>query len=322
MTNLINSNVHYIVNYCGNLKEDELVLIIYDNSTEHLLNSFIEEIEKLTSRYKIRKIPEQKMHGIEPSTSVGIEMQNSDLILALTKMSLAHTKARQIASSNGARYLSLAEYSTDILKSDAIKGVNKDNTAAMKKLCNLFDNGKKAFITTKKGTKLFLDLSERKSNFCPGFVEKSGDLGSPPDMEVNISPLETKTNGTIVIDGSVTHPLLGLIKEDIHLELNNGIISKISQNREGKILNDIFNSTEKENSKVLAELGVGFNKKAKLTGMMLTDEGVAGCIHFGFGSNHTVGGTNVISFHIDVIIQKPSMIVDSYNVIENGRFLI
>ena len=186
------------------------------------------------------------MHGIEPPTSVGIEMQNSNLILALTKMSLAHTKARQIASCNGARYLSLAEYSTDILKSDAIKGVNKGNTVAMKKLCNLFDNGNKAFITTKKGTKLYLDLSERKSNFCPGFVEKSGDLGSPPDMEVNISPLETKTNGTIVIDGSVTHPLLGLIKEDIHLELNNGIISKISQNREGKILNDIFNSTKKK----------------------------------------------------------------------------
>ena len=56
--------------------------------------------------------------------------------------------------------------------------------------------------------------------------------------------------------------------------------------------------------------------------MMLTDEGVAGCIHFGFGSNHTVGGTNVISFHIDVIIKKPSMTIDSYNVIENGRFLI
>ena len=60
MTNLINSNVHHIVNYCGNLKQDELVLIIYDNSTEHLLNAFIEEIEKLTIRYKIRKIPEQK----------------------------------------------------------------------------------------------------------------------------------------------------------------------------------------------------------------------------------------------------------------------
>ena len=56
MTNLINSNVHHIVNYCGNLKQDELVLIIYDNSTEHLLNAFIEEIEKLTIRYKIRRL--------------------------------------------------------------------------------------------------------------------------------------------------------------------------------------------------------------------------------------------------------------------------
>ena len=34
------------------------------------------------------------MHGIEPSTSVGIEMQNSDLILALTKMSLAHNESK------------------------------------------------------------------------------------------------------------------------------------------------------------------------------------------------------------------------------------
>ena len=251
MTNLTKSNINHIVNYCGNLKQDEHVLIIYDSSTKHLLNFFTEEVEKLTFRYTIRKIPEQKMHGVEPPNSVGIEMQNSNLILALTKMSLAHTKARQVASSNGARYLSLAEYSTEILQSDAIKGVNKDNIVAMKKLCNLFDKGNNAFITTKKGTKLHLDLSERKSNFCPGFVEKPGDLGSPPDMEVNISPLETKTKGTIIIDGSVTHPLLGLVKEDIHLELNEGLITKISETREGKILNDIFNSTQKENSKVL-----------------------------------------------------------------------
>ena len=91
---------------------------------KHLLNAFIEEIEKLTLDTQLEKYL-SKMHGIEPPTSVGIEMQNNNLILVLTKMSLAHTKARQAASSNGARYLSLAEYSLDILKVMLLKGLIK-----------------------------------------------------------------------------------------------------------------------------------------------------------------------------------------------------
>ena len=134
-------------------------------------------------------------------------------------------------------------------------------------------------VKTNIGTKLYLDISSRKPNFCPGFVENSGDLGSPPDMEVNVSPKEAKTAGIIVVDGSITHPQLGLLKQSVKLEINKGLITNISNNREGNIFNKILTSTKNKKSRVLAELGVGFNKKAKLTGMMLTDEGSAGNIH-------------------------------------------
>ena len=69
------------------------------------------------------------------------------------------------------------------------------------------------------------------------------------------------------------------------------------------MFNKILKSTKNNKSRVLAELGIGFNKKAKLTGMMLTDEGSAGNIHFGFGSNYTVGGKNKVSFHIDIVVK-------------------
>ena len=31
-------------------------------------------------------------------------------------------------------------------------------------------------------------FKNRYSNFCPGYILKNGDLGSPPDSEINISP--------------------------------------------------------------------------------------------------------------------------------------
>ena len=237
-------------------------------------------------------------------------MKQSHLILALTKMSMAHTNARMQASISGARYLSLAEYSLKILKDKSIKGVNKSNIKQMKKLYNLFYKGKDVCVKTNKGTKLYLDISSRQPNYCPGFVEKNGDLGSPPDMEVNVSPLESKTTGMIVVDGSITHPQLGLLKQPVELTINKGLISNISKNKEGNIFNKILKSTKNNKSRVLAELGIGFNKKAKLTGMMLTDEGSAGNIHFGFGSNYTVGGKNKVSFHIDVVVKNPFMEID------------
>ena len=37
---------------------------------------------------------------------------------------------------------------------------------------------------------------------------------------------------------------------------------------------------------------------------MLCDEGAYGCVHFGFGSNYTVGGKNKIDFHVDMILKN------------------
>ena len=63
-------------------------------------------------------------------------------------------------------------------------------------------------------------------------------------------------------------------------------------------------------SKILAELGIGYNSKAKLSGNMLIDEGTYGTIHFGFGSNLALGGLNETNFHLDFVTYEDTIMID------------
>lgn len=322
MENIRIKAAQHIINYCGNFSYNEKILFIYDDSTEDVLPYLINEAKKSTQNLIKVKIPMMSYHGQEPSLEVSDMMKSSDLIIALTKMSLAHTKARLDACNLKARYLSLAEYSLNILENKAILGVNKNISNKLRKMEDIFNKGKNVFIDTKLGTKLSLDISTRIANNCPGYVIKRGDLGSPPDMEVNISPIENMSNGIIFIDGSITHPSLGLIKKPIKLEIKDGSIINFSNSTEGNLIKNIMKDVNNKKAYILAELGIGFNREAELNGTMLIDEGAANCIHFGFGSNSTVGGQNQISFHLDYVMRNANLYVDNELYIKEGKILL
>ncbi len=52
---------------------------------------------------------------------------------------------------------------------------------------------------------------------------------------------------------------------------------------------------------------------------MLTDEGAAGTMHFGFGSNATVGGENDVQFHLDFVFRDATLLVDGNTLIRDGK---
>jgi len=52
------------------------------------------------------------------------------------------------------------------------------------------------------------------------------------------------------------------------------------------------------------------------------DEGTRGTIHFGFGSNSTVGGVNAVPFHFDMVFRSPSMRVGNVLIVEDGKILL
>ena len=109
----------------------------------------------------------------------------------------------------------------------------------------------------------------------------------------------------------------------LSLTIENGRIGDISgPKRHVSDLNALFKSHGDQKSRILAECGIGLNPEAKLRGIMLTDEGCLGTMHFGFGSNSTIGGMNAVPFHIDFVCKAATITVDDKVIITEGQIKI
>lgn len=312
---------HLLIN-AGKASTDEKILLIYDESTSNLV-TFFEKVsqEQNLSLFTI-KIDQNVRHGQEPDFEVLDQMMQSSLILALTEFSLAHTNARIQSNLSGSRFLSLPQYDPDLLGDQMILVDYEEQFDITKKFADIFTFGKSLQIRTEAGTNLEMNIENRIGNCCPGAVRYPGDLGSPPDIEANISPIEELSEGIAVIDASITTPELGVLSTPVILEISGGKVVRIDslESEYVKKLEKIFESKNSPR-RVLAELGVGLNPLARITGKMLSDEGTLSTAHFGFGSNFTVGGVNKVDFHLDFVMRDASIIVDDQVLMDRGKLL-
>ena len=69
----------------------------------------------------------------------------------------------------------------------------------------------------------------------------------------------------------------------------------------------------------LAELGVGTNDRARLTGNVLEDEKILGTVHVAFGASAAIGGTVSVPIHLDVVVLNASLEIDGRPVLEDGE---
>lgn len=310
----------YILGHCGALKAGEKLFVIGDETTSDLIEYFVRGAKDLGAHVEFAIMPAASRHGMEPSDEIAAGMLKADLVAALTLKSIAHTRARLALNAGGGRFLSLAGYSQALFQDPALLVDYHAQFPLTSFVSETFTNGSKIRVRTNAGTDISLNIAGREGNCCPGFVNESFGLGSPPDIEANVSPVEEDSEGVVVVDGSVATEELGLLETPIILQISGGRIVRFeSENREYvRICEEIFKRIENPLAYVLAECGVGLNPAAKLTGNMLTDEGVLGCVHFGFGSNATVGGKNDVPFHLDFVFRNASLWVDDVPVLIDG----
>jgi leucyl aminopeptidase (aminopeptidase T) len=72
----------------------------------------------------------------------------------------------------------------------------------------------------------------------------------------------------------------------------------------------------------VAELGIGTNEKAKLTGNILEDEKILGTAHVAFGASAAIGGEVQVPVHLDVVVLKPTVALDGEPLVRDGELLI
>jgi len=310
-----------LVQVCAAVASGEQVYIITDRDTRAAAELVARAAAEVSSKVDLEIVPDLKIHGAEPDPAVAEKMAAADVIFCLTRLSMAHTQARKKATDRGARFLSLPDYSLDLLASPSLTVDFGALVPLAERLGRRLDSARRAAIKTEAGTDLVLDLEGRTANRCPGLCREAGALASPPDAEVNIAPLEGSAQGTIIVDGSIPCPELGLLSRPVKLSLAHGAVAALDgDSRAIRVLERLFREAG-DKARVLGEFGLGLNPRARLSGRMLEDEGCAGTVHFGFGSNATIGGKNAVSFHLDFVVKQPTVRLDEEMILERGLIL-
>ena len=183
-------------------------------------------------------------------------------------------------------------------------------------------HGKTFHLTSEGGTDLVCSVEGRPVTIDYGTSIKPGSASFPPNAEVALGPVEGTANGLVVIDGSIPHPLLNLIKEPIYLDVKDGFIVNIRGGQEADILRKILADYNDPTVYNVGELGLGLNDKNELCGHMAPDEGSYGNLHIGIGKNLMFGGHTDSPLHMDLVMKKITADIDGLVIMKDGVLLV
>lgn len=306
---------------CSDSKKNEKLLFVTDPTSYEVARVVYDAAEDFPNKSLIL-MEETKMHGDDTNDVVAVAMKEADVIFGSTKFSLFHSKARREAVENGARFINMADYNLEMLKKGGLFADFIKIGETCTKVADKLRDKKMCEITTEKGTFITCSIENRDPNPQYGRSLQPNTSSSPPDIECATCALEGTAEGKIVVDGSIPHPKLGVIKEDITLIVKKGLITEIIGGEEAEILKNILEEYNDPNAYNIGEIGIGLNSECKLIGRMLEDEGCAETLHFGAGDNLGFGGIVACPMHLDIIIKAPNMKVDGELILDKGKVVL
>jgi leucyl aminopeptidase (aminopeptidase T) len=226
----------------------------------------------------------------------------------------------QRAQALGVRVAFGAEIDDDILRYEMSADYD-----AMRMLCASMaarlEGRRHVRVTTPAGTDCTFDLDGRSWLIDDGRIDSSGAFGNLPGGEVYVAPLRSGAEGVCVVDCSIAVEGLGMLAHPIRLEFHEGRIVDVGGGSEAEAVRRVIDEAG-SGADIVAELGIGTNDRARLTGKIITDEKVLGTAHVAFGHNKgSYGGDNEATIHIDGVMADASIWVDGELAIERGALV-
>jgi leucyl aminopeptidase (aminopeptidase T) len=314
----VHKAVRNVLENCMGIQNGEKLLIVADTKMQKLGQFFYDNASVLAKdigfTFDMEIIEPTKQDGAEPSKELADLMKMYDVELLVTHFSMTHTDARRNASANGARIASMPGLTMDMAER-TLAADYKDVAKLTAQFAKNLEGKDKIHITTKKGTDLVLSIKDREMELDDGIYVDEGVCGNLPAGEVCGAPIEDSANGILIVDGSM--PPFGKVNE-LKLEFKDGKVVSI----EGDNADELKEYLKTDNDKTIAELGIGTNTNAILTGNVLEDEKIIGTIHIAIGDNTSYpGGTNKSEIHFDAVVLEPTLLADGQCLIKDGKWV-
>lgn len=299
---------------CLGLRPSETLLVLTDPPMAELARVLARVARPLAREVLVTEYSERELNGQEPPPPVPALMAAVDVVLAATSRSITHTAARRAATAGGGRVATMPGITQDCL----IRTMNADYRAIAERshrVAEMLTRARVAHVTSDRGTDITLPIDSIVAIASTGLILHRGQWGNLPSGEAYLRPLEGRSEGVVVVDGSLAG--IGKLREPVRVTVREGVAVGVDGGDEAERF-----AAQLERvgplARSIAELGVGTNDRAIVTGNILEDEKILGTVHIAFGNNASMGGSVDVPFHVDGIIQYPTLTLDGQVVIEHG----
>ena len=299
-----------LVEVNGRVSDRDAVVIVTDPTMEDYADLVRAAAESRGAKVTTYVIPVRGQDGQEPPEPVARAMTEATVIFSPVRISITHTRAMRAALDAGARAILMTAYTENILTSPALLETDfHAQIPVCRKIGDAFTSGREVRLTSPKGTDLTFSIEGRVANVLTN-VPDPGELAPVPDIEVNVVPVTGSAQGHLISDASIPYLGIGILEEPVICSIEDGYITRMEGGIEAVRMREHLGAFGDQYCFNVAELGVGLNPNARLTGEMLEDEGVLGTIHIGIGTSHTLGGEIVAPTHYDLLMWEPTIEVD------------
>lgn len=309
--------VRTVVERCLALRAGEHALVVADPDRLDVGYALLDAAREAGADAVLTVLPPNPARGTEPPPPVAAAFAACDAYLAPCLPSLSHTVARKRATDNGARGATLPGVTGDLLA--RLMSVDFDAMARRcRAVADLLTQADEAHLTCPRGTDLRLDLTGRTAIADDGDLTARAAFGNLPCGEGFIAPLA----GEGVIKAS-SLPFTGISDPPVTLTVEDGNLADATGGADDAA-DQYLRALDAHGTlgRNLAELGVGTNDRATLTGNVLEDEKILGTAHIAFGASAAIGGTVAVPVHLDVVVLDATLTVGGTTVVDAGRFAL
>ncbi|MDX6682744.1 MAG: hypothetical protein QOG94_2783 [Solirubrobacteraceae bacterium] len=302
-----------VVERCLGIGADETVLVVADPGNAALGDALMHAARAAGGDAVLTILPPNPGRGTEPPPPVAAALAAADVFVAPCLPSLSHTSARKRASEGGTRGATMPGVTADLLA--RLMSADFDAMSARcHAVARLLSAAGDAHLTCDRGTDMRFDLRGRDAIADDGDLRALGAFGNLPCGEGFASP--AGGDGTIAAAS-----LLGALAADpVLLEVRGGRLREAEGEGAAAFLAHL--DAHGAHGRNLAELGVGTNDRATLTGNTLEDEKILGTAHIAFGASAGIGGTVTVPVHEDVVVLAPSLWIGTTQVLDAGRYVL
>ncbi len=247
--------------------------------------------------------------------------KRADMVIDLTSRAHAYGEIIAEAQLAGTRILRMANSEEVIRRLTPTQELRERVEAGRE----IMDKATTMRISSPGGTDLTFYKKGRTALGIYSVSDKPGRWDIWPSGMVNCAPEEDKGEGVLVLSpGDMMLVLQQYVRDSVHMEVEDGCITKITGGLEAELLKEWFRKFDDPNAYRIAHIGWGCEKRADWLKPGQDNECFYANMQIAFGANRGVftQGTTKSKAHHDFPCRNNSYWCDDVQIMENGEFVI